>query len=712
MYARVRNVLWAVLLLPTTFISCSQQDDVCPGGVADGKEITTTVTVKAPEVFETRSVPDIYQSDYDFGAETGIHAPAITQYLGTSGMPSIGNVDLGDKGEPHDGHPLTYTVAIYVQKNAAVGETNPTYTLVERQWQEDVKATEAYFNFRLIKGQTYRIVAYADFSGKAKADLENIAVAPTEVLNDELADAFFVSQDFEADDHLGAVLKRPFAKLRLIAHDLDRFSVEEKFKITKVEVKYTKQRMLAVTNFNALTGDFNYNPDATAADYTVKARPVSYVQEYEDDKTVKKNRDADGNVTGNVGAAVFTMYLPANFGTPAENEPTHGKPINEEVVIPQSWMYPFDVTVSYVNEKGEVRKIERSYQFDIPVKRNWLTTVDVENFWTTNTGVTVSVNPDFEGFIEWTPNIYKVDTQAKLRQAVDAIAASSEKKGKIVLDADIELTGGYGIEIGTYYKSTYDNFSLYKGAPITLHLDLNGHKLSGNYDDVQYSGAIIALYGPHTLIIDDSSKSCNGVIEALYGPIKAQIPPVIISWRYGSTIIINGGKLLSHDGQEVIYLYDPLPHMGGYLYGEDYRDAKGKAYLNGELSTLTINGGWFESVDAVYADDVKRVVINLYNGDSGGWPAYPKTFEGSGKAMGYGNVHINGGSFVEFNPAKGDNVSGLWTVDSTTHGHVKREWVDSKKYIVLTSTVNGKTVYTVVHKDYDGQTPEIWKQHE
>lgn len=362
-----RNAQLAVLLLSAALVSCSQQDDALSGISADGEEITTTISVKSPDVFGSRAVPDIYQSDFNFVDESGIHAPAVNQYIGTSGMPSIGNMDLGD--EAHAGHPLSYTVAIYIQKTAVAGETTPTYTLVEKQSQVDVHASEALFTFRLIKGQTYRIVAYADYSGAEKSDLENIAVAPTDALNDELADAFFVSQDFVADEFLGTVLKRPFAKLRLIAHDLDRFSVEEKFKITKVEVKYTGQPMLAVTNFNALTGDFNYDINATA-DHTVKAHPVSYAQEYEADKTVKKTRDADGNITGNIGAAVFTMYLPANFGTPTNADLTHGTPINDEVKIPQSWMYPFDVTVSYVNEKGEECKIERSYQFDIPVKRN------------------------------------------------------------------------------------------------------------------------------------------------------------------------------------------------------------------------------------------------------------------------------------------------------------------------------------------------------
>ncbi len=704
-----RNAQLAVLLLSAAFVSCTRQDDALSGIGVDGEEVTTTISVKVPELFGSRAVPNIYQSDYDFGDETGIHAPAVTQYLGTSGMPSIGNVDLGDGG-----HPLSYTVAIYVEKTAAEGEATPAYTLVEQQSQVDVHASEAYFNFRLIKGQTYRIVAYADFSGEAKDSLENISVKPTEALNDELADAFFVSQDFVADEFLGAVLKRPFGKLRLIAHDLDRFSIEEKNKITKIEVRYTNQRMLSVTKFNAVTGEFNYDPNIAATNDTVKARPVSYVQEYEAAdtvKTVKTIKDADGNITGNVGAAVFTMYLPANFGTPTDADRTHGTPINDEVEIPQSWMYPFDVTVYYLDDKGVEAKIERSYQFDIPVKRNWLTTVDVKDFWSGNTGVTLSVNPEFEGFINLDPDAYKVDTQAKLRKAVDNIAKSSAKEGTIVLDADIELTGQYGIEIGTYYTSKYTDFSLYKGDPITLHLDLNGHRLSGNYDGVKYSGAVIALYGPHTLIIDDSSADGSGAIEGLEGPVSGKIPPAIISWRYGSTIIINGGKILSAKGQEAVYLCDPLPHMGGYLYGEDYRDANGKAYLNGKPSTLIINGGWFDSVDAVYADETKKALINLFNGGNSGWPNYPRTVEGSPNAMGYGNVHINGGSFVEFNPAKGDNISGLYTVDPETHQHVEREWVDSSKYNVVTSTVNGRTVYNVVHKDYDGNTPETWNNN-
>ncbi len=685
MFTKMKTAQLAVFLLSSAFISCSQQEDIFSDNALDGTEITTTVTVKAPEVFGSRAVPAIY----DYGTESG----KIYAYSGTSGMPSIGNVDLGE-------HPLSYTVGIYIPKVVEGSDpTTYTYTLVDRQEQTGVKASEAYFNFRLIKGQTYHIVAYADFSATGKTDLTDITVNPTQALNDELADAFFVSQDFVADEFLGAVLKRPFAKLRLVTHDLDRFAAGRQLEITNIEVKYNNQPMLHVTKFNALSGDFNYDENDEKT-HTVQAKPVSYAKEYTEKDSIIED-----------GAAVFTMYLPANLGTPLET-PDYGTPVNEEVLIPQSWMYPFDVTISYVNKdhKNKPCSITRSYGLDIPVKRNWLTTVDVKNFWSDNTGVTVSVNPEFEGNIQWEPNTHLVKTEKELKSAVTAIENSTEKEGKIVLDADIELTGKFGIEIGTYYTSTYNNFRLSTEDPITLHLDLNGHTLSGTYDGVFYSGAIIALYGPHTLIIDDSSESCSGVIKALEGPVSEKIPNVITSWRYGSTIIINGGKLLSQYGQEVIYLNDPLPHMGGYLYGEDYRDANGKAYLNGKPSTLTINGGWFESVDAVYAEEVKRVVINLYNGGSGSWPDYPKTTEGSPNAMGYGNVHINGGSFVEFNPAKGDNISGLYTVDPATHQHVKREWVDPNKYTVLTSTVNGRTVYTVVHKDYDGQTPETWKE--
>jgi len=652
-----------MLSLSAAFISCSQ-DDVLPDGVADGTEITTTVTVKAPEVLESRAVPGIY--GYDTTDPTKVY-----KYSGTSGMPSFGNVDLGQ-------HPLSYTVGIYVEKTVA-GATEPTYILVEKQSQVGVKASEAYFNFRLIKGQTYRIVAYADFSSKAKDNLEDITVAPTDALNDELADAFFASENFVADEHLGTILKRPFAKLRLVAHDLDRFSVGELLEITDIEVKYKGQPMLAVNSFNALSGDFNYDADATA-EHTVTAKPVSYAKEYNDKDSITE-----------AGAAVFTMYLPANFGTPTTEDLGHGESINGEVAIPQSWMYPFDVTVSYKNKKGETKTIDRSFEFDIPVKRNWLTTVDVKNFWTDNTGVTVSVNPDFEGFINATPNTRLVETEEDLMAAVSAIENSVERVGTIVLGKDIAIKGGYGIRLG-YYQSSKTDYKLSPVKPMTLYLDLNGHKLSaGPGDDLKYSHGLINIYGPHTLVIDDTSEEDDGVIESTYWQ-------TIISWRYGANIIIDGGTILSHEGAEAVYLADPLPYVGSYVYApgeEGYNDK----YLDGKPSTLTINGGCFESIDAIYKKETDKCLINLFNGGSG-WPAHPLV--APQKAIGYGNVHINGGSFVEFDPAKGDNIS----------GNAMNTWVDTDKYKVLTSTVNGKTVYTVVHKDYNGNTPELWHDHD
>lgn len=106
-----RSIKWSLLILLMALFSCSQED-ILPDDADNGKEITTTVSVQVPELFKSRANnPDVYDSD--------------VTYLGESGMPSIGNVDLKT-------HPLTFTVGIYIDKSEA-GATEPSYVLVSKQ---------------------------------------------------------------------------------------------------------------------------------------------------------------------------------------------------------------------------------------------------------------------------------------------------------------------------------------------------------------------------------------------------------------------------------------------------------------------------------------------------------------------------------------------------------------------------------------------------
>lgn len=234
-----------------------------------------------------------------------------------------------------------------------------------------------------------------------------------------------------------------------------------------------------------------------------------------------------------------------------------------------------------------------------------------------------------------------------------------------MLANDIDL-GDASIYYGWWAQTNPATLS--PNEPITIHLDLAGYTLTLTNSKKQESRAVIELYGPNTLIVDDSSKKGTGVIENMYGQ-------AIITWRYGGNVIINGGTFKSQGYAGAIYLGDTEKYVG-------------YTQLNAPRSTLTINGGWFENPD--YGPAADAVLINLYNG---GWPEGDHADD-----QGYGQVNIHGGSYVNFDPRKGDNITGTMT----------NEWIDLTKYTVVTSTVNGRTVYTVVHKDHDGETSETW----
>ncbi len=696
-----RNAQLAALLLFAALTSCSRQDELA-GEVAGGEEIVTTVGVNVPELFRTRTVPDVYAGS---GAE----------YLGTSGMPSLGNVDLKE-------HPLTFTVGVYIEKKKAAAGGDPEYALVGQPQVKQATDDNAYFEFRLLKNQKYRLVAYADFNAEGKEDLE--AIPYTTTLNDELSDAFFASEDFQAAENVEVVLKRPFGKLRLVAHDFSTFAAGEAFKITKVTVAYQRAPMIATDTFNALTREFNYDKTA-AGDRTVEAEPVSYTQEYTADGEVPVVDGKEGPVT------VFTMYLPANFVSEGSVTDTPGQVIpdpDHAGTIPESYIYPFDVTVAYesVNDPTVKGTIERSYTIDIPVKRNWLTTVDATHFWSDNSGVMVTVHAAFEGEIkvedEEQPT---VKTAAELQAAITEIckkAPAAENLpegeiptvvGKIVLGNTIDMKD---IKNGCIMFDTYPN-DLKKR--VEIYLDLNGHTITS--DGTQNPGTsakgILSIYSRNSILhIDDTSKEANGRIEYTGPADKAYR---LVTCCYGGQVVINRGNFVSTSLSEVIYVYESESQRAqaqvealkaiGIEPGENSdvnypakpTDPDQLATIEAKIkqltSTATINGGWFENGYTGSVADKENVLINLYNVREANWPKYHDYAKRKGYPswtdwgeyvnQTFGFMHVNGGSFVEFDPSRGDNIVGNEPIEWVGKGHVQTEIID------------GKTVYTVIPED-------------
>ncbi len=687
----------AALLLSVFSISCSQNDEPIPGDAADGDEITTTINVSAPELLSSRTVPE---GVYDSGAD----------YFGESGMPSIGNLDLND-------HRLTFTVGVYVKKTAE-GAAEPTYTLVDQR-SRTVTASEASFDFRLIKGRQYQIVAYADFEATPKDDLANISFA-TETgdkftLNDELKDAFFASQTFTAASHMDVVLKRPFGKLRLIARDFNTLAAGALYKIKNVKVTYHTPSMLKSTAFNAITGEFN-DESQSETDIVKEAGPVTYAQEY----------DENGQAAY---AAVFTMYLPANRGTvetrPADGDYTY-PPVEADSEVPQSWMYPFSVEITYEGSDGTTYTHKREYKIDIPVKRNWLTTVDDSGFWTDDSEIKVTIDHRFEGFINVGKPVQNVKTATELQAAIDRICAeapagvTTEKTIVLANDIDARDRVGFKFDDGANNKI------------IRIHLDLNGYTVTTDGDVYPVNGAgqvyadgLFQIEGVNChLYIDDSSESKAGGLKYEGSPEHGY--PLIYCWD-GGQVTVNRGYFTSTSPSEVIYIKETEMHRAvvqgwclstlGIKKGSKEPKPTDPAVLASIernvkkwSAAATINGGWFENAFTGPTDDKNNVLVNPANAreyqkkdpatgaETGYWATYSHYWFDKGypewtKWGKYVNqpfsfLYINGGSFVNFDPARGDNIVGL----------LPEGWVDDN-HTILTETVSGKTVYTVVPND-------------
>ena len=259
------------------------------------------------------------------------------------------------------------TRAVTEDNNSGVGgftnkQGNVSYTLVlsaeghnQTYKKENVAGNTVTFSPTVVLGREYTVTAYAHFSDKAQENLTNI----TEIkgINDESKDVYFYTTkenvsdttiNFAEGTSYNFDLKRPYAKLRLIAED---YNVEEGIgkpitDITKVAVSYNNE---VYTVFDAVEGEFKTKANKS---YT-KSWDANY---YEKNVT-------SGNKT------IFADYIPVN-GTDVA---------------------PFTVTVEYTN--GET--YTREFNQDIPVKRNALTTLK-GNFFTAGAEITVKVEDAFD----------------------------------------------------------------------------------------------------------------------------------------------------------------------------------------------------------------------------------------------------------------------------------------------------------------------------
>lgn len=273
-----------------------------------------------------------------------------------SGQGGLVNVDWSE-------YDLRYQVAVYSEDGSTL--------LVEPQTQTVDNYGPVSFEFRLTPNNTYKFVAWADFVRQGEtadlhyntADLAHITIQDglDAQLNDESRDAYFLSKNIAVSQTFGETmtLKRPFAKLRVVTTDwgASGMKMPDNFKVVYHDC-------IRFAELNAVTGEAAGGADADAATvYT-----ASIAQDDSGDKFYEGGYDSsDANRT------LLVDYLIAGDAQQAIH---------------------FSVDML----KGEESIATKDFTTNIPIQRNYLTTV-LGNLLTVGGSVTIDIE---EGFVnEW-----------------------------------------------------------------------------------------------------------------------------------------------------------------------------------------------------------------------------------------------------------------------------------------------------------------------
>lgn len=278
------------------------------------------------------------------------------------------------------GADVTFNVALYLDGRLVFADSDTVPSTGNR--------TSATFEPTLVIGENYQLVAFAEFDNDATAtgqgvnpatNMENVTMESG--INNEKNDEYFVTTTVTAAPELSAELKRPYGKLRLIAEDLAEAERQFGDVIRSVEVKYAYTRP---TSFNVLDGAF---ASYTLAEETFNAEKCVYADETGADRTI------------------FVDYIPANTG---------------------DQMMPFTVKVTFANDKTYTREFRQ----DIPVRRNWLTTLKGRLF-TMDSELKLTIEENFDG--KTNIDYVLATTAAELNDALE----NAEEGSTILLQEDV-----------------------------------------------------------------------------------------------------------------------------------------------------------------------------------------------------------------------------------------------------------------------------------
>lgn len=440
--------------------------------------------------------------------------------------------------------------------NAALTFTAAIYYGDEKVWEESKEtdgATHAVtFAPRLVIGETYRLVAYAQFGTETEAVADLSAQKEAFGINDETQDAYYLDTELVAELKMSGTLTRHTGKLRLVALDYGWAMSQLDKTIKSITVTYEDGRYTTFDSHSGLWSDI----DANATTYT--AAPINYaIEDYANQATGPEDIKA--------AKTIFVDYIPVNAN-------------NDEFVS-------IVVDIEY-NEGGTYN---REINLDIPIRRNHITTL-IGSFFTSEMELTLVIDEIFEGELE--VEIPEYLDMSNIKTAEEFILAM--KYG-----GEFTVTNSFTLGEGQKAVSTRKTeFTLNPGVYITVaDNETGGIWNEGDLTIHQYS------YNAG-IIGENTAKGRRCINNTETGKLTLDGVTLKTQWNQAGAAINNiGGEVKIVDNSSCdMFIYASfyaIYNDGGKVSVENiYGDLQHKLYatstsLNGEYAyaVRTCNGG-------------------------------------------------------------------------------------------------------------------------
>ena len=449
-------------------------------------------------------------------------------------------------------------------------------------------ATTVSFPVRLAPSREYHFAVCADLVEKdanraegADADyyyetsngLKNITIDVNKwTPNVEARDAFYGKATLTKEQSIANLptieLTRPFAKVRVVATDIDditKFGIEP----TGAVAEYFTPEMY--TSFNAVEGKAFGTP-------TTKTHTFNYAD-------VDTYNDVTGQLT------VFADY----------------------VFVPEDGNVQFTLDIKAGTERIKLNNFNTA----IPVERNKVTSI-VGDVLTEGGNVNITV----DGTLEELETITLVDTAASLQEVIAGIEDGGS--ANIELGGDIDLGDLFGA--GILSTRAAATLPIVIAENKTLVLDLNGFKITTPWEDEAAQKHYYAFKNHGSLTIQDSKGNGQIIARGIfnYGTMTLKSGTINacdgnggygVRNYEGATFVMNGGSIVTsnEDGDIPGEGYDASPvrvdeGATATFYGGTINNISNFTVAIDNYGETTINGGTFTTIHTTIANSATMTI--------------------------------------------------------------------------------------------------------